>query len=94
MAETKSTSASNQAKGPKANSQPKRQQRVITNPKDVAQLVLMQIDNVNAKKDDLTIAVKGLADTAKQLVRVYAQQQNQITKLAKRIEELEKGQSK
>jgi len=27
----------------------------------------MQIDNVNAKKGDLTIAVTGLADTAKQI---------------------------
>ena len=52
---------------------------------------MMQIDNVNSKKDDLTIAVKGLADTAKQLVRVYAQQQDQIAKLAKRLDELEKG---
>lgn len=66
-------------------------QQVISDPKDVAQLVLMQIDNVNAKKDDLTIAVKGLADTAKQLVRVYARQQGQITKLVKRIEEMEKA---
>ena len=68
----------------------KRPQQVISDPKDVAQLVLMQIDNVNAKKDDLTIAVNGLADTAKQLVRVYAQQQEHIAKLAKRVEELEK----
>ena len=75
---------------PKTNGD-KRPQQVITDPKDVAQLVLMQIDNVNAKKDDLTIAVKGLADTAKQLVRVYAQQQAQISKLAKRIEDLEKS---
>ena len=50
----------------------------------------MQIDNINSKKDDLTVAVKGLADTAKQLVRVYAQQQEHIAKLAQRVEELEK----
>ena len=89
MTESKSTET--QAKHTKANGQPKRPQHVITNPKDVAQLVMMQIDNVNSKKDDLTIAVKGLADTAKQLVRVYAQQQDQIAKLAKRVDELEKG---
>ncbi len=29
---------------------------------DVAGLVMMQIDAVNSKKDDLTIAIKGLAD--------------------------------
>jgi hypothetical protein len=63
--------------------------RVITNPNEVAHLVMMQIDNVNSKKDELTIAVKTLADTAKQLVGVYANQQAQIAKLAKKVEELE-----
>ncbi|MDD2893433.1 MAG: hypothetical protein PHF20_05845 [Halothiobacillaceae bacterium] len=52
---------------------------------------MMRIDQVNSKKDELTIAVKGLADTAKQLVSVYAQQQAQLAKLAERVEELEKG---
>ena len=68
-----------------------RQPRVISNPNDVASLVLMQIDAVNARKDDLTTAIKGLADTTKQLTRAYAQQQQAIAKLAKRVEELEKG---
>jgi hypothetical protein len=74
----------------KGNGQQKaKQPRVISNPGDVAGLVMMQIDNVNAKKDDLTIAIKGLADTAKQLVRAYAQQQAVIEKLGKRVKELE-----
>lgn len=34
------------------------------------------------------------ADTAKQLVRAYAQQQDQIAKLAKKIAEMEKDQAK
>ena len=55
-----------------------------------AGLVMMQIDAVNSKKDDLTIAIKGLADTAKQLVRAYARQQAAIEKLGKRVKELEK----
>jgi hypothetical protein len=63
--------------------------RVISDPKEVAQLVMMRIDHVNSKKDELTIAVKALADTAKQLVSVYAKQQAQIAKLARRVEELE-----
>ncbi|MEK6551399.1 MAG: hypothetical protein AABZ50_07200 [Pseudomonadota bacterium] len=66
-----------------------KQPRVITSPGDVAGLVMMQIDAVNSKKDDLTIAIKGLADTAKQLVRAYAQQQAAIEKLGKRVKELE-----
>lgn len=76
----------------KNRSQPKGKPRIISNPNDVAGLVMMQIDNVNAKKDDLTIAIKGLADTAKQLVRAYAQQQQVIAKLAKRVKELEEKQ--
>lgn len=64
--------------------------RVISNPNDVASLVLMQIDAVNAKKDDLTIAIKGLADLAKQLVRAYAQNMQAIKKLQMRIQALEK----
>ncbi len=65
--------------------------RAISDPKEVAQLVMMRIDHVNSKKDEVTIAVKALADTAKQLVRAYSGQQAQIAKLAKRVEELEKA---
>jgi Ca2+-binding RTX toxin-like protein len=39
------------------------QQRVISNPNDVAGLVLAQLNYVNNKKDELTIAIKGLAVT-------------------------------
>jgi hypothetical protein len=63
--------------------------RTISNPNDVASLVLMQIDQVNSKKDDLTIAVKNLADTAKQLVRTYAEQTTVIAKLQQRVKALE-----
>ena len=73
----------------KNHNQPKGKPRVISNPNDIAGLVMMQIDNINAKKDDLTIAIKGLTDTAKQLVRAYAQQQQVIAKLAERVKKLE-----
>lgn len=85
------TKASEQA-GSKAQAKPgehAKQGRAISDPREVAQLVMMRIDHVNAQKDELTIAVKALADTAKQLVSVYASQQTQISKLAKRVEELE-----
>ena len=52
---------------------------------------MMRIDHVNSQKDELTIAVKALADTAKQLVSVYAKQQAQIEQLARKVVELEKG---
>ena len=86
---------STQAKKAKVNGQPQikpapKPGRAISDPKEVVQLVMMRIDHVNSKKDELTIAVKALADTTKQLVSVYAGQQAQIAKLAKRVEELEK----
>ncbi|CAG0999378.1 hypothetical protein MTYP_02765 [Methylophilaceae bacterium] len=31
--------------------------RAISDPKEVAQLVMIQIDHVNSKKDELTIAI-------------------------------------
>lgn len=68
--------------------------RIISNPNDVASLVLMQVDAVNAKKDELTIAIKGLADLAKQLVRAYAQNAQAIHKLQTRVQALEKEKQK
>ena len=68
--------------------------RVISDPQDVAKLVLMQIDAINTKKDDLTIAIKGLSDLTKQLVRAYAGQANAIRKLQERVKELEKKGAK
>jgi len=95
MTEAASTTQNKETKQPKVNGKPQaKQQRVISDPKEVAQLVMMRIDQVNSKKDELTIAAKGLADTAKQLVSVYAKQQAQLAKLAKRVEELEKAGNK
>lgn len=67
-------------------------QRVISRPGDVAGLVMMQVDAVNAKKDELTIAIKGLTDTAKQLVRAYSDHAQAIVKLQQRVKELEEKQ--
>jgi hypothetical protein len=95
---TENTNATtNQTKPTKPNGQqpgkPGKQPRVISHPGDVAGLVMMQIDAVNTKKDELTIAAKGLADTAKQLVRAYAQQAAVIQKLQKRVTDLEEKAS-
>jgi len=73
----------------KANGQQRSKPRVISNPGDVAGLVMMQVDAVNAKKDELTIAIKGLTDTSKQLVRAYAEHAKAIQKLQQRITQLE-----
>ena len=71
-----------------------RSPRVISSPNDVASVVLMQIDAVNAKKDELTIAIKGLTDTTKQLARVYAEHAQAIQKLQERIKTLEAEKKK
>ena len=55
---------------------------------------MVRTDQVNPWKDDLTIAVKALAHTAKQLVSAYSRQQALFAKLAKRMEELEKQNAK
>ena len=68
---------------------PKSQPRVLSNPNDVAGLVMMQIDTINGKKDELTIAIKGMTDLTKQLVRVYAEQAATIQKLAERVKQFE-----
>ncbi len=92
MTEAAGAAQATQSKQTKVNGKPQAKPgRVISDPKDVAQLVMMRIDHVNSKKDELTIAVKGLADTAKQLVSVYARQQAQMEKLAKKVAELEKA---
>ncbi len=93
--ENATTETGKQTKTSNAQSGRNGKPRVISNPNDIAGLVMMQIDNINAKKDDLTIAIKGLTDTSKQLVRAYAQQQQVIAKLAERVKKLEtKAESK
>lgn len=84
----------NKAKQDKQRPSSAKQPRVISNPNDVASLVLMQVDAVNAKKDELTIAIKGLADIAKQLVRAYAANAQAIKKLQMRVQALEKEKQK
>lgn len=66
-----------------------KQSRVISTPNDVANLVLMQVDAVNVKKDELTIVIKGLTDTTKQLVRAYAEHAKTIQRLQQRVRTLE-----
>jgi hypothetical protein len=64
------------------------QPRVVSRPEDVAGLVLMQIDLVNARKDDLTIAIKGLSDLTRQLVRAYGENMQTIEQLQSKVRKL------
>jgi len=52
-------------------------------------LVLRQVDAVNATKDELTIALKGLMDFTKQLAQAYAAQVQAIQGLQGRVKTLE-----
>ena len=63
--------------------------RVVSDPNEIAGIVLMQIDAVNDRKDELAITVKGLADLARQLVRVYGEQLVTIQRLQAHIKTLE-----
>ena len=69
------------------------QPRVVSRPEDVAGLVLMQIDLVNARKDDLTIAIKGLSDLTRQLVRAYGENMQTIDQLQSKIKKMGGGRS-
>ena len=64
------------------------QPRVVSRPEDVAGLVLMQIDLVNARKDDLTIAIKGLSDLTRQLVRAYGENVQTIEQLQSKVKKM------
>ena len=48
----------------------------------------MQIDLVNARKDDLTIAIKGLSDLTRQLVRAYGENMQTIEQLQSKVKKL------
>lgn len=74
---------------PNGETDPRQERRGVSNPNDVASLIMMQVDAVNTKKDDLTIAIKGLTDLTKQLTRAYAEHTKTIQKLADRVKELE-----
>ncbi len=63
--------------------------RVISDPNEVATIVLMQIDAVNDRQHDLTTAIKGLTDLTKQLMRSYGDHTIAIRNLQARVKELE-----
>jgi hypothetical protein len=68
---------------------PQRRPRALTHTQDVMALVLRQVDAVNATKDELTIALKGLMDLTKQLAQAYAAQVQAIQGLQGRVTALE-----
>lgn len=71
--------APNQRQGP----------QTISDPRDVATVILARMNMVNEKKDELTIAIKALSDVTQQLARAYAEQAALINRLASRVKTLE-----
>lgn len=65
--------------------------RVISDPAEVAKLVLWHIDAVNDRKSELTTSIKSLTDLVKQLLRAYSDHTQTIRALQARIKELEAG---
>lgn len=63
--------------------------RTMLEPQAFAALIMARMNRVNAKKDELTIAIKGLADITQHLARVYADQIITIERLKRRVGELE-----
>lgn len=68
---------------------PQSERRTVSDPRDVATLVMSRMSMVNAKKDELTIAIKGLSDVTQQLAHAYGEQMKAIEKLVKRVKALE-----
>lgn len=65
--------------------------RTVSDPREVATLVMARMHMVNTKKDELTIAIKSLSDMTQQLATAYAQQLSAIDRLAQRVQALESG---
>jgi hypothetical protein len=63
--------------------------KVITDPREIAAIVMAQMGVVNAKKEELATAVKTMNDLTQQLVMAYAQQARFIERLAQRAKTLE-----
>ena len=63
--------------------------KVITDPREIAAIVMAQIGVVNAKKEELGTAIKTMTDLTQQLVMAYAQQARFIERLAQRAKALE-----
>lgn len=89
--ETKTIEAEKNIEGTKAAESDKMppKGKPISHPREVAALVLTQINRVNAMKDELTIAIKGLSDITQQLATSYGKQMLVIEQLARRINGLE-----
>ena len=68
---------------------PRPQPQAIADPRQIAAVVMARMNLINTKKDELTIAMKGLTDLTQQLVQAYAAQMQVIEQLATRLKAVE-----
>ena len=72
---------------------PRPQPQGISDPRQIAAVVMARMNLINTKKDELTIAIKGLTDLTQQLVQAYAGQMQLIEQLATRLKAVEEPAS-
>ena len=70
---------------------PRPQPQAIADPRQIAAVVMARMNLINTKKDELTIAIKGLTDLTQQLVQAYAAQMQVIEQLATRMKAVEEA---
>ena len=85
--ESEKTTVANQAAVTSAEN--RQRTKAISHPRAVAAMVMAQMNIVNAKKDGLTIAIKGLTDITQQLTQACAGQVQFIEQLSNRVKVLE-----
>ena len=68
---------------------PRQQPQAISDPRQIAAVVMARMNLINTKKDELTIAMKGLTDLTQQLVQAYTGQMQVIEQLAARLKAVE-----
>jgi hypothetical protein len=68
---------------------PRPQPTVIADPRQIAAVVMARMNLINTKKDEWTIAIKGLTDLTQQLVQAYAAQMQVIEQLTTRLKAVE-----
>jgi hypothetical protein len=64
-------------------------QRAVSDPREVAAIVMARMQQVKAKKDEMGAAMDALVDITQQLTRTYGAQLVVIEHLRRRVKELE-----
>lgn len=66
-------------------------QRAISDPREVAAVVMARMNQVNARKDELAVAINALVDITEQLTRTYSAQLLAVEQLRRRVKALEEA---